>query len=39
MLSQIREALEEVPGTERYRKICGEGIELLEKELRELADE
>lgn len=39
MLSQIRDILAETPGTERYHKFCCEGIEILEKELRELADE
>lgn len=39
LLSQIRDILAEKPGTERHHKFCCEGIEILEKELRELADE
>ena len=35
-LCQIRDALAKVPGTERYRRACCEGIEILQKELQEL---
>lgn len=35
LLCQIRDALAGVPGTERYRKVCCDGIEILQKELQE----
>ena len=38
-LRQIRDALAEVPGMERYRKVCCQGIEILQKELQEQKDE
>lgn len=39
VLRQIRDALAEVPGTERYRGVCCQGIEILQKELQEEGDE
>lgn len=39
VLCQMRDALAEVSGTERYRKFCCEGIEILRKELQEQKDE
>ena len=38
-LCQIRDALAEVSGMERYHKVCCQGIEILQKELQEQKDE
>lgn len=39
VLCQIRDALAEVSGMEKYHKFCCEGIEILRKELQEQKDE
>lgn len=38
VLCQIRDALAEVSGTEKYHKFCCEGIEILRKEFQEQKD-
>lgn len=38
VLCQIRDALAEVSGMEKYHKFCCEGIEILRKELQEQKD-
>lgn len=39
MLRRIRDALAEAPGTERYRRVCDQGIKILQNELQHLDKE
>lgn len=39
MLRRIRDALAEAPGTERYRRVCDQGIKILQNELQQLDKE